>query len=108
MQMVRRAALLSTALLGLAACDNGSNKPPGPPASPAISMACTTPVEAGKKAQDITRKLGEALTAKRITDDDYRALNVTLGSGYQAWSERQDLKAYCAALEKVVNDGGLR
>lgn len=106
MQKVSRAAVILTVLVGLAACDNSSNKPP--PASPPVSMACTTPAEAGKKAQDITRKLGEALSAKQISDDDYRALNLTLGSGFQAWSERQDLKAYCAALDKVVHDGGLK
>ena len=106
MRKVVPAALISTVLLGLAACDNSANKA-STPASPPVRMACTTPEEAGKKAQDITRKLGEALTAKRITEDDYRALNVTLGNGFQAWSERQDLKAYCAALDKVVKDGWL-
>jgi len=106
MRNVPRAALISTVLLGLAACDNGPSKPSTPASAP-VHMACTTPEEAGKKAQDITRKLGEALSAKHITEDEYRSLNLTLGSGFQAWSEHQDLKAYCAALDKVVHDGGL-
>ncbi|MBI1213809.1 MAG: hypothetical protein GC190_20300 [Alphaproteobacteria bacterium] len=107
MQRLKPAALVLTALVVLAACDNGGNKASTPP-SPPVSMACTTPAEAGKKAQDITRKLGEALSAKRISDDDFRAYTATLGTGLQAWSERQDLKGYCAALDKVVNDAGLQ
>lgn len=107
MQRVPLATLTAVILLGLTACDNGSNKAAAPP-SPPVSMACTTPEEAGKKAQDITRKLGEALSAKRISDDDFRAYTATLGLGLQAWSEKQDLKAYCAALDKVVGDASLR
>jgi hypothetical protein len=107
MRLAGRAALISIVLLGLVACDNSSNKPSAPQ-SPPVSMACTTPEQAGKKAQDITRKLGEALSAKRITEDDFRGYAATLGMGLQAWGERQDLKAYCAALDKVVNDAGLK
>lgn len=106
MRRVLPATLMAMILLGLAACDNGGNKAAAPP-SPPVSMACTTPAEAGKKAQDITRKLGEALSAKRISEDDFRAYTATIGLGLQAWSEKQDLKAYCAALEKVVGDAGL-
>jgi hypothetical protein len=104
MQKVWRAALISSVLLGIAACDNKPATPPSPP----IHMACTTPAQAGQKAQEITRKLGEAVTAKRISDDDYRAYNATLSTGLQAWGEKQDLKAYCAALDKVVSDAGLQ
>ena len=107
MQNVWRAGAFSIVLLSLAGCDNSANKPATPP-SPPIHVACTTPEQAGQKAKDITQKLGEAATAKRINDDDYRAYNTTLGMGYQAWSEKQDLKAYCAALDKVVNDAGLK
>src|SRR5690349_2529108 len=71
MHQVWRGALVSIALLVLAACDNGPKKPVTPPSAP-IHMSCMNPQEAGLKAQDITRKLGEALTAKHISDDDYR------------------------------------
>jgi len=94
------------AVLGLAACDNSANKPVAPP-SPPIHVSCANPQEAGLKAQDITRKLGEELTAKHISDDDYRAFIAALGVGYQAWGERQDLKAYCEALDKVVKSAKL-
>lgn len=78
------------------------------PTSPPFHVSCMNPQEAGLKARDITVKLGEALTAKRISDEDYRAYIATLNVGYSAWGERQDLKAYCAALDKVVNDAGLK
>lgn len=92
--------------LGLAGCGD-SSKPAALP-SPPVHMACTTPDEAGLKAGDVTRKLAEALDAKRITYDDYRGFDATLGVGRRAWAEKQDLKAYCASLEKVVNDAGLQ
>ena len=107
MRNVWRAGAISTCLLGLAACDNSANKPATPP-SPPIHMACVTPEQAAQKAADITRKLAEAVTAKRISEDDYRAHNVTFGAGLRAWSEKQDLKAYCAALDKVVKDAALQ
>lgn len=107
MQNVWRAGLISTVLLGLAACDN-SPKKPVTPVGPPIRLACTTPDQAGQKAGDVTRKLAEALTAKRISEDDYRAHNATLNAGLRAWGEKKDLVAYCAALNKVVNDAALQ
>ena len=107
MKHVWRAAAISAAVFGLAACDNGPKKPTAAPASP-IHMSCMNPQEAGIKARDITTRLSEELTAKRISDEDYRAYVATLNSGYDAWGERQDLKGYCAALDKVVNDAGLK
>ena len=96
--------MISTALIALAACDN---KPAAPPSTP-IHMSCMNPQEAGQKAREITIRLGEEVTAKRISNDDYRAYVATLNVGYEAWGERQDLKAYCAALEKVVRDARLQ
>jgi len=97
------AGAISAVVLGLAACGD-SSKPPSPP----IHMACTTIEQAGQKAADITKKLAEAVTAKRMSEDDYRAHNATLRAGLRAWGEKQDLKAYCAALEKIVNDAALQ
>ena len=106
MKHVWRAAAISAAVFGLAACDNGAKKPTAPAVSP-IQMSCANPQEAGIKARDITRRLSEELTAKRISDEDYRGYVATLNSGYNAWGERQDLKGYCAALQKVVSDAAL-
>ncbi len=106
MHKLWRAGVISTAFLALAACDNGAKQPTAP-VSPPVRTACTTPEEAGHKMADITKKLAEALTAKRITEDDYRGYNATLGTGLRAWSEHQDLKGYCAALDKVVTDAAL-
>ena len=107
MQTVWRTGLILSVCLGLVACGDSAKKPATPP-SPPIHMVCTTPTQAGQKAQDVTKKLAEALTAKRINEDDFRGYNATLGVGMRAWSEKQDLKAYCAALEKVVTDAGLQ
>lgn len=71
-------------------------------------MACTTPEQAGQKATDLTTKLAEAVTAKRMSEDDYRVHNATLRAGLRAWGEKRDLKAYCAALDKVVSDAALQ
>ena len=43
-----------------------------------------------------------------MSEDDYRVHNATLRAGLRAWGEKRDLKAYCAALEKIVNDAALR
>jgi hypothetical protein len=71
-------------------------------------MACTTPEQAGLKAQDITRKLVEAKKQDAISQDEYVAYNNTLGEGLRAWSERGDLVAYCRTLERIVKDAGLK
>ena len=76
--------------------------------SPAVRMACTTPEQAGMKATDITRKLVEQKKQGTISQDQYTAFNVTLSQGLSAWAERQDLKAYCAALDRVVQDASLK
>jgi hypothetical protein len=107
MHPVWRIGAVLTVFLGLAACGDSAKKPATPPSAP-IRMACTTPEEAWHKAEDVTKRLAEAVSAKRISEDDYRGFNATIGSGMRAWSEKQDLKGYCAALEKVVTDAGLQ
>lgn len=107
--MMRRVwALGCSAALFLAACDNSTPQKPATPPSAPVRMACATPEQAGLKAADVTRKLSEAATAKRITEDEYRAFNAAMGEGLRAWAEKQDLKGYCAALDKIVTDAGLQ
>jgi hypothetical protein len=105
---MQRIALSFLALLALAACgDSGKPKQSSGDSKP-IRLACTTPEQAGLKASDIQRKLAEARKAGGITQDQYIAYNNTVGEGLRAWAERQDLKAYCAALQRVVADSGLQ
>jgi hypothetical protein len=102
-----RFALSILALLALAAC--GDSKPQqSAGTSKPIRVACRTIDEAGQKAQDIQRKLAEARKAGTINQDEYVAYNDTVGEGLSAWAERQDLRAYCAALQRVVTDSGLK
>lgn len=96
-------------LLALAAC--GESAPPQQGAagtSPPIRVACTTPEQAGAKAQDITHKLVEARKSGAITQDQYVAYNNAMSAGFRAWAERQDLKAYCAALDSVQKGADLK
>lgn len=99
-------AIIVTAL-ALAACGDTTPKQSAGSSKP-IRMACTTPEQAGFKAQDITRKLAEARKAGTISQDEYVAYTNTIGEGMAAWSERQDLRAYCAALARVVQDASLQ
>jgi len=105
--MKLRTALAAIPLLCLAACGESAPQPSAG-ASPPIRTACTTPEQAGAKAQDITHKLVEARKTGTITQDQYVAFNTTMGNGFRAWAERQDLKAYCAALDRVQKDANLR
>lgn len=95
-------------LLILAAC--GESAPPqgSSGASPPMRTACTTPEQAGDKAQDITHKLVEARKTGVITQDQYEAFNKAMGNTFLGWSEKQDLKAYCAALERIATDANLK
>ena len=100
------AVLAATTLLMLAACgDNAPQKSAG--TSAPIRMACRTPQEAGMKAQDVTRKLVEAKKDGRLTPEQYVAFNNVMGDGLRAWSETENLTAYCATLQRVVTDAGL-
>ena len=101
-----RQALPILALLALAAC--GESPPQQKAGSPPLRIACTTPEQAGQKAGDITRTLVEAKKAGTITQDEYDAYNRTMGQGLQAWSERQDLAAYCNALNQIATGAGLK
>jgi hypothetical protein len=107
MQTLWRTGAILTLFLALAACGDSGKKPATPPSAP-VRMACTTPEEAGHKAEDVTKKLTEALDAKRISYADYQGYNATLGVGRTAWSEKHDLKGYCDALAKVISDAGLQ
>ena len=104
---MKRFSVLIAAGLALAACDNSQPKQPAAGQSPPVRTACTTPEQAGLKAQDITHKLVDARKQGKITPEQYAALNNTMSDGFRAWAERQDLKAYCAALNRVATDAGL-
>ena len=43
-----------------------------------------------------------------LTQDEYIAYTNTVSDGLSAWAERQDLRAYCAALQRVVTDANLQ
>ena len=101
-----RIALGILAAIALAACGESTPKQSAGASKP-VRMACRTPDEAGMKAQDITRKLAEARKSGTITQDQYVAFNNTMSDGFRTWAERQDLRAYCAALQRVVTDAGL-
>lgn len=100
--MTRIKALGFLLALALAACGDST------PKSPPIRMVCTTPEQAGLKAQDITRKLVEARKDGAITQDQYVAFSITLSDGFAAWGETQNLASYCATLQRVVTDAALR
>jgi len=98
--------LAATTLLMLAGC--GDNTPQKSAAtSPPVRMACTTKEQAGQKAQDVTRKLVEARKEGKLTPDQYIAFNNVMSDGLRAWSETENLAAYCATLQRVVTDAGL-
>jgi hypothetical protein len=105
--MIKRVSIV-LAFLAVAGC--GDSAPPKKSAgsSPPIRTACTTPEQAGLKAGDVTRRLVEAKKAGKISQDQYDAYNVTMGQGLRAWSERDDLAAYCNALNRIVVDAALQ
>jgi hypothetical protein len=107
--MVRVRYLLLAAFAALTACGENTpeQKQQSAGASPPIRLACTTPEQAGAKAQDVTRKLLEARKQGAITQDEYVAFNMTMSGGLRAWAEQQDLKSYCAALDRIVTDAQL-
>ena len=106
--MRRLDVLAVVACLALAAC--GESAPPKKSAGDAkpLRIACTTPEQAGQKAQDVTAKLIEAKKSGQITDEQYLAFNNTMGEGFRAWAEKQDLAAYCGALNRIVADANLK
>jgi len=105
--MVRVRHLLPLAALALSACGESAPKQQSAGASPPIRLACTTPEQAGAKAQDVTRKLLEARQKGAITQDEYVAFNMTMSGGFRAWAEQEDLGSYCTALDRIVTDAGL-
>jgi len=106
MARLKASAVLLT--LALAACGDSTPQPKAVAKSPPIHTACTTPEQAGLKAQDITRKLVEARKDGTITQDQYVAFSITLSDGLRAWGETQNLAGYCATLQRVVTDAALR
>jgi hypothetical protein len=94
--------------LVLAACGESPPQQGSSGTSPPMRTACTTPEQAGAKAQDITGKLVEARKSGAITQDQYVAFNTTMSNALLAWSEKQDLKAYCAALDRIATDASLK
>ena len=99
-----RSFFIVLTFLALAAC--GDSKKPSS-SSPPVRVACTTPEQAGLKAADITRKLVEAKKQGTISQDQYIAFNNTMSVGFRAWAERQDLRTYCATLDRLVKDAAL-
>lgn len=93
-------------LLALAACGEAPRKQ-AVTDSPPVRKACTTPEQAGMKAADITRKLVERRKSAALTADEYSAYNSMMSAGFRAWAEQQDLKAYCATLDRVVKEAAL-
>jgi|CXWL01.1.fsa_nt_gi hypothetical protein len=102
-----RIALSIVAALALVACGESTPKQSAGASKP-VRMACRTPDEAGMKAQDITRKLAEARKNGTISQDQYVAFNNMMSDGFRTWAERQDLRVYCAALQRVVTDASLQ
>lgn len=100
--------LMFLVLLALAGCGDSSPPKKSAGASPPVRTACTTPEQAGLKAGDVTRKLVEAKKTGKITQDQYDGFNNTMGQGLRAWSERNDLAAYCNALNRIVADAALQ
>jgi hypothetical protein len=103
-----RPGIAALALLTLTACGDSTPPKQSAGASPPIRMACTTPEQAGLKAHDVARKLSEGRKQGTITQDEYVAFNNTMSGGLRAWSERQDLRAYCATLDRIVRDANLQ
>jgi hypothetical protein len=106
--MVRHILSLLVLSLVLAACGDSGKPKQSAGASKPVRMACRTIDEAAMKAQDITRKLAEGRKAGTITQDEYVAYTNTVSDGLSAWAERQDLRAYCAALQRVVTDASFQ
>lgn len=104
---MNRIALGLLTAFALAACGESTPKQSAGSSKP-VRMACRTPDEAGLKAQDITRKLAEARKNGTITPDQYVGFNNTMSDGFRTWAERQDLRAYCATLQRVVTDANLQ
>jgi hypothetical protein len=106
--MRKLTAAVCLSLPALAGC--GESAPPqgSSGTSPPMRTACTTPEQAGVKAQDITHKLVESRKTGAITQDQYVAFNTTMSNALLAWSEKQDLKAYCAALDRIATDADLK
>ena len=103
---MRTIIVLAVAFATLSACGE-SSKQQAASSSPPVRKACTTPEQAGMKAADLTRRLIELKKQGTISAEEYTSLNGMMSSGFRAWAEQQDLKAYCATLERVTQAAGL-
>jgi hypothetical protein len=106
--MVRQTLCLLVLSVAFAACGDSGKPKQSAGSSKPVRMACRTIDEAAMKAQDVTRKLAEGRKQGTITQDEFIAYTNTVSDGLGAWAQRQDLKAYCAALQRVVTDAGLQ
>lgn len=92
--------------LTLAACGEAPKKQAATEDRP-VTQPCTSPEQAGTKAAKITRELVERRKKSLMTDEEYARFNSMMSAAFQAWAETQDLKAYCAKLDKVATAAGL-
>lgn len=90
----------------LSACGDPAKQSAKTESSP-VRKSCTTPEQAGLKAADLTRKLVDLKKLGTITPEEYASLNGMMSSGFRAWADQQDLKAYCATLDRVSKSAGL-
>ncbi len=104
--MKNRILVLTAIAVSLAACGD-SQKKSAATQSPPVRKACTTPEQAGMKAADLTRKLIELKQQGTISAEEYASLNGMMSNGFRSWAEHQDLKAYCATLDRVTKSAGL-
>lgn len=104
--MKTRTLLVLLSLAAIPACGEAPKKQASSQEA-TIRKPCTTPEQAGARAAEITRKLVEQRRKDAITADGYATYNTMMSAGFKAWAEHQDLKAYCAALDRVAKDAGL-
>ncbi len=104
--VMRTIIILVVALATLSACGD-SSKQQAASSSPPVRKACTTPEQAGMKAAELTRKLIELKKQGTISAEEYNSLNGMMSSAFRSWAEQQDLKSYCATLERVTKAAGL-
>jgi hypothetical protein len=104
--MKTRTILVLLSLSALVACGEAPKKQAATQEQQ-LRKPCTTPEQAGTRAAEITRKLVERRRADAITADQYAAYNNMMSAGFKSWAERQDLKAYCATLDRVSKEAAL-
>jgi hypothetical protein len=104
--MKTRTLLVLLSLAAIPACGEAPKKQSSSQQT-TVRVPCTTPEQAGARAAEITRKLVERRRQDTLTADQYATYNSMMSAGFQAWAEKQDLKAYCATLDKVSREAAL-